>query len=394
MYPELILKPGRERSVYNRHPWLFSGAVKKLPAAAEGDIIRIVSSDGRTLAYGFYSSLSQIVCRMFEFSVDEHFVANRSYWQHKIENAYKVRKQPGLIGTSTDVYRLLHAEGDFMPGIICDIYGDLASVQILIRGTEQIKDVLLDVIREVSGIKHIYLKTKKSSSVIEQVEAGSSWINPPDEKTLVVTENDLKFYVDVETGQKTGFFIDQRDNRQLLRSLSNGKKVLNCFSYTGGFSVYAMAGGASLVHSIDSSKEACRLADDNMKLNFPSSDTHTSFAVDCFEFIRESEESYDIVILDPPAFAKSARAVENAARGYKELNMAAIKKIKSGGLIFTFSCSQNIDKDLFRKIVYSAAADARRNVRILSQLSQPSDHPINIFHPEGEYLKGLLIRVE
>lgn len=393
MYQQLIIKSGRERSIYNRHPWLFSGAVKQLPNAGEGDIVQVCSNHGDVLAYGFYSSANQIVCRMFEFNTDATFVADATYWYQKVQHAFELREKY-VLNTETNAYRLLHAEGDFLPGIICDVYNSIASVQILVKGTQLIQDILLNAIMDIAGVKHIYLKTKKSSKVIEQVSASTDWINPPEEVKTIVKEHGLQFFVDVEKGQKTGFFIDQRENRRLLQQFCSGKKILNTFSYTGGFSAYALAGGASLVHSVDISKEACQLCDENIRLNFPSLNKHQSFAADCFDYIKTADTDYDIIILDPPAFAKNARAVDNAARGYKELNMAAIKKIKAGGLIFTFSCSQNIDRDLFRKIVFSAAADARRNVRILYQFTQPADHPVNIFHPEGEYLKGLLLEVE
>lgn len=392
MYKQLILKSGRERSLYHRHPWLFSGGVKQAPEADEGDIIQVRSNHGDVLGYGFYSTRSQIVCRLFEFTQDETFVADATYWQSKVAAAYALRKQH-VISPQTTCYRLLHAEGDFLPGIICDVYHNVASVQLLIKGTERLQSDLLDAIKQVTGVNSIYLKTKKSSQMMEGVENSSGWIGEPATQKTEVLENGLRFWVDVEYGQKTGFFIDQRDNRKLLQQFSAGKKVLNTFSYTGGFSLYALAGGASMVHSVDISKEACTLCDENVALNF-SQAPHTSYSADCFDFIKQQAETYDVIVLDPPAFAKNARAVDNASRGYKELNMAAIKKIKPGGIIFTFSCSQNIDRDLFRKIVFGAAADARRNVRILHQLTQPADHPVNIFHPEGEYLKGLVLQVD
>lgn len=391
MYKNIILRSGRERSIINRHPWIFSGAVKTMPAAAEGEIVAVRTNNMDLLGYGFFSSESQIVCRLFEFGKEEKNI-DQDYWTRKIERAYTLRKEE-VIRSNTNCYRLLHAEGDFLPGIIADVYHETASVQILIKGTELIKDMLIAAIMQVSGAQHVFMKTKKSSRIIENINTSNAWIHAPENAENICLENGLRFKVDVENGQKTGFFIDQRDNRQLLRQQSQGKKVLNTFSYTGGFSVYALAGGASLVHSVDISKEACRLCDENIALNFPGAN-HQSFAEDSFSFLKNMEEQYDIVVLDPPAFAKNARAVNNAARGYKELNLAAIRKIRSGGLIYTFSCSQNIDRDLFRKIVFSAAADAQRNVRIIAQFTQPADHPVNIYHPEGEYLKGLLLQVE
>ena len=393
MYKKLFLKSGRERSLYNRHPWLFSGGVKQAPQAAEGEIIQVCSNHGDLLGYGFYSTHSQIVCRLFEFTQDEQLIIDETYWLNKVKMAYALRSAH-VLNAETNCYRLLHAEGDFTPGIICDIYNNVASVQLLIKGTELIQEQLIRAIEQITGVEHVFLKTKKSSQMMEGVESGTRWTtNPPVSKTEV-TENNIRFLVDVEHGQKTGFFIDQRDNRQLLTHFAKDKKVLNTFSYTGGFSLYALAGGASLVHSVDISKDACSMCDENVTLNFPDCKIHESFSADCFDFIKQQAEQYDVIVLDPPAFAKNARSVDNAARGYKELNMAAIKKIKSGGIIFTFSCSQNIDRDLFRKIVFGAAADARRNVRIIHQLTQPADHPVNIFHPEGEYLKGLVLQVE
>lgn len=389
-YKALILKPKKERAVIHRHPWLFTGAIHHTPPDVEnGEIVEIRGNDNGLLGYGFFNPNSQICCRIFEFTQNPVEI-NEAYWGAKMQRAYQLRQN--IVDLShTNCYRLLHAEGDFFPGIIADVYGDVVVAQILIKGTEKLIPVIEQELYKL-GYKHIYLKTKTSSQTIEGINA-TDWLGEAVQMPLNVVENAQKFNVNVETGQKTGFFIDQRDNRELLKTFSAGKKVLNTFCYTGGFSVYALAGGATEVHSVDISKDAIAQCEENILLNGYNS-KHTAIAQDCFEYLKQTDVDYDIMVLDPPAFAKNARSVPNATRGYKELNMVAMKKIKPGGLIFTFSCSQNIDKMLFQKIVFGAAADARRNVRILKHLNQPPDHPVSIFHPEGEYLKGLLLWVE
>lgn len=393
LYPSLILKTGRERSTTQRHPWIFSGAVQHLPKSAEnGSIVEVLDIGKNLLGYGFFSPDSQITCRLFEFTNQALDVMGPDYWRGKVLRAYQLRQQY-LLNERTNCYRLLHAEGDFFPGIITDVYGEVAVVQLLIKGVERIYPFVVEAFQEL-GIRNIYLKNKQNTGFLEQVNLPNGWLTPDEWlDKLTVKENDLKFRIDFEKGQKTGFFLDQRDNRDLLKQYSAGKKVLNAFSYTGGFSVYALAGGATEVHSVDVSKDAIQLGEENVALNFEKA-VHQSYAVDCFEYLRETEHAYDIMVLDPPAFAKNARSVPNATRGYKELNLKGLKKVKPGGLIFTFSCSQHIDKDLFRKIIFGAAMDAGRNVRILHQLTQPNDHPINIYHPESEYLKGLVLYVE
>lgn len=391
MFPQLILKPKKERAFVHRHPWIFSGAVATTPKVENGEIVEVISNEGKLLGYGFYSPFSQIVCRVFEFDPKDK-VIDGAYWKEKIRKALEIRKQ--LIDFSqTDCYRLLHAEGDFLPGVIADAYGKSLVVQLLIKGTERLIEELKNAFLEL-GFEHIYLKTKQSSQILENINEELTWLTPPIQLPVVVRENGVKLKVDFEKGQKTGFFLDQRVNRQIAGNFSEGKNVLNTFCYTGGFSVYALQGGAKTVHSVDSSKDAIAMCDENVSLN-EYSDRHTSYVADCFDFLKAADPNfYDIIILDPPAFAKSARKVENATRGYKELNMLGMKRIKPGGLILTFSCSQNVDKLLFQKIVFGAAADVGRNVRILQHLGQPLDHPVNIFHPEGEYLKGLLLYVE
>ncbi|MDJ1501310.1 class I SAM-dependent rRNA methyltransferase [Xanthocytophaga agilis] len=393
MYPSLVLKSGRDRSVNNRHPWIFSGGVKQLPKAENGDIVEVLDNQGNRLAYGFYSPQSQIICRLFEFSSLPIDFSQPDYWHQKIQSAYEIRKKY-VLTAQTNCCRLLHAEGDFLPGVIADLYDDLVVLQLLIKGSEKIAPHIIGGLQKI-GVRYIYLKNKHNPGFREEVVLENGFLTSNTlQDSKVVLENGVKFAIDFEKGQKTGFFLDQRDNRALLQNYSQGKKVLNAFSYTGGFSIYALAGGASEVHSVDISKDAVQLADENSTLNFGKDVIHKAIAEDCFEYLKNTQEEYDVIVLDPPAFAKNAKAVPNASRGYKELNLKGIKKIKPGGILFTFSCSQNIDRDLFRKIIFSAAADAHRNVRILHQLTQPLDHPVNIFHPEGEYLKGLVLQVE
>ncbi len=384
------LKPKKEKAVLNKHPWVFSGAVAKANAK-DGDIVEVVDADNRFLAYGFYSSESQIVCRLFEWDKSNNKFDD-VYWSAKIDRAIQLRKSI-IDFTSTNAYRLLHAEGDFLPGLIADVYKDTLVLQISIKGIEQRKELFFDIFRK-AGYSFIYLRSSGSSKKNLDVKSDGLWIAGENKGPFEVMENGLKFMVDVVEGQKTGFFLDQRDNRELVKRFSSNKKVLNAFSYTGGFSVYAQAGGAEEVHSLDISGDAVKGADENVLLNFPTA-SHKSIAKDCFEYLKDMQENYyDLIILDPPAFAKSAAAVDRAARGYKDINMRAFRKIKKGGVLFTYSCSQHITKDLFQKIIFGAAADSGRNVRILFQLHQPADHPVNLYHPEGEYLKGLALWVE
>ncbi|WP_338791571.1 class I SAM-dependent rRNA methyltransferase [Bernardetia sp. MNP-M8] len=416
-YPILLLKKNREKSILNQHPWIFSGAVQKMPKAQNGEIIAVQDASGRILGYGFFDTNSQITCRIFEFTrfhdKEVEFVADEAYFHQKIRNAYNLREKY-LINSSTNAYRLLHAEGDFFSGVIVDIYDNIASVQLLIKGTQRIAEYIFSGIRAI-GIEHIYLHIKESTRNIEgfgdekneiqqgwQLEEGQTESDIP-VIPVQILENNLKFKVDVVDGQKTGFFIDQRENRELVKQYSKNKSVLNCFGYTGGFSVYAIDGGAKKVVSVDISKEATQEANQNVALNFNSlmraNKNHEAIAQDCFEYLKgldasNEEEQFDIIILDPPAFAKNKRSLPKATRGYINLNELGFKKVKSGGLVFTFSCSGSVSKDLFRKVVFTAAAEAGRKVRIVHQLTQPLDHPINIYHPEGEYLKGLVLQVE
>jgi 23S rRNA (cytosine1962-C5)-methyltransferase len=384
----VILAKGRDKSVINKHPWIFSGGIAQMPNAENGDVVQVCDFKLKPLALGFFSTKSQISVRLFEFveldSIPE------DYWDKKVQNAFNLRQQ--LLPKDTNCYRLLHAEGDFLPGIIADVYDEVLVLQVLIKGIERILTKLIRTFNQL-GFQNIYLKNKELSNNIEGVNLENKWLsgNPiPNPKVL---EHGVPFSVDVINGQKTGFFLDQRPNRLWLGSLSAGKKVLNTFSYTGGFSMYALANGASEVVSVDISKDAINQANLNSE-SLELSAKHTGVAADCFDYIKNCSDDFDIIVLDPPAFAKHKNAVNNAARGYKELNLQALRKVKPGGLVFTFSCSQHISSDLFRKIVFAAAADSGRNVRILNLLSQGQDHPINIYHPEGEYLKGLILQVE
>ncbi len=387
-YPDLILRSGRDRSVRHRHPWLFSGGVKVHPKAGPGEIVAIKTTGGDLLAYGFFNPNSRIICRLFEFT-DTERTFSRDYWVSKVQNAWNLRKR--FLPANTNCFRLLHAEGDFLPGVIADVYDDVVVVQVLTKGSELVLEHLLAGLVEL-GFKNVYLKNKEAAERREGVELENGWLLGDGATTREVVEHGLRFHVDFAAGQKTGFFLDQRENRRLVGEHSKGARVLNAFSYTGGFSLYALANGAAHVDSVDVSKSAVELAEANVRLNFPDAE-HSAIASDCFDFLRNEEHKYDLIVLDPPAFARDARSVQNAARGYKDLNMNAIKRLVPGGLLFTFSCSGSVDRDLFRKIVFGAAADANRDVRVLHQLSQPFDHPVNIYHPEGEYLKGLVLEV-
>ncbi|MFN6945953.1 MAG: class I SAM-dependent rRNA methyltransferase [Cytophagaceae bacterium] len=391
--PIIKLKKGRDRSILKRHPWIFSGGIEGKVPAEDGDIVEIQDVSNNFLAYGFYSTTSQISCRLFEFDKEKNAFQTVDYWKEKIHNALLLRKS--LIDTTrTNAYRLLHAEGDFFPGLIADAYNDVLVLQVLIKAVEKLLPLLKDALTEL-GFKNIYVRAKSSSTKLEDINPLSGWLSGEANNPVTVMENGLLFNVDFIEGQKTGFFIDQRDNRLFLQAYAQDKTVLNAFSYSGGFSVYALAGMAKEVHSLDISAAATNLAEENVALNGLPKEKHKSITDDCFDFLKDMpDDFYDLIVLDPPAFAKNARAVENASRGYKQINMKAIKKIKPGGILFTYSCSQNINNDLFRKILFGAAADVRRNVRIIQQLHQPLDHPINIYHPEGEYLKGLVLWVE
>lgn len=384
---KIILHKGKEKSIKNKHPWVFSGALSSKEKFANGEIVEVQSFDKKVLGYGFWDNNSQIVCKLFHFEV--HVPFDKTYWFAKFENAWALRMQLIDIG-QTNVFRALHAEGDFMPGIICDVYGDTAVIQKMMEGIQSIQDFLVDFLK-TKDIQYFYAKTNKVAGKSAELQEG--WIGEAPAQPIVVKENGILFKIDVEKGQKTGFFVDQRENRALLETFSKGKTVLNTFSFSGGFSMYAARGGADKVISVDISKIANDDCEENFKLNAFQTQ-HQAVTQDCFTYLREVQEKFDVIVLDPPAFAKSSAKVMNAARGYKDLNLLAFSLLKEKGYLFTFSCSQHIDKVLFQKIVFGAAADSGRQVRIIRWLSQPSDHPVNIYHPEGDYLKGLLLYVE
>lgn len=393
MYPRLILQKGRERPVLLGHPWIFSGAVCSEPQAAEGDMVAVCDHKHQVLAHGFYSPASQIRCRLFDFSSITQTPFGDGYWRQRITQAAELRRR-FFDPSHTNAWRLLHAEGDRMPGVIADVYDQSVVIQLLIRGSERLLPILESTLFDL-GYKYLYLKQKSVTRHMEGLQQESGWLTtPPLEYPIRIREHDCLFEVDPVGGQKTGFFLDQRENRRLVGQYSPKRRVLNAFSYTGGFSVYALKGGATSVDSVDSSQAAVDQSLRNAQLN----DLHTphrAIVADCFDFLKQSKPGeYDLMILDPPAFAKKAGAVPNALRGYKELNLEAMRKISAGGLLFSFSCSQAIDPLLFRKMLFGAAVDARRQVRLLQYLGQPADHPVDVGHPEGEYLKGWLMAVD
>ncbi|QCR21921.1 class I SAM-dependent rRNA methyltransferase [Pontibacter sp. SGAir0037] len=390
---KLYLAPGKEHSLKRFHPWVFSGAIRKADGEpVEGDIVEVYSSKREFLGLGHYAPGS-IAVRIFSF---EQVEPDYTFWKNKVQQAYDYRKRLHLIGhEQTDVYRLLYAEGDGAPGLIIDVYKDTAVVQTHTVGMYNARQMVAQALQEVLGsaLKAVYDKSAESLPPKASVKAENGYLFGESSGGVVVTENGNQFFVDWESGQKTGFFIDQRENRDLLARYSKGKSVLNTFCYTGGFSVYALNAGAKEVHSVDVSKKAIELTVKNGELS-QAPERHEAFAMDTFEFLKGKEERYDVIILDPPAFAKSQNVRHNALMGYKRLNAEAMKKIKPGGILFTFSCSQVVDKYLFSNTVMAAAIEAGRSIKIMHHLSQPADHPISIFHPEGEYLKGLVLMVD
>ena len=388
-FTRITLNNGKEHSLKRFHPWVFSGAIKKLSGEVEeGDVVEVFSAQNEFLGMGHVQKGS-IAVRIFSF---EKINPDADFWRRKIQKAYDYRQSIGLADNpNTNVFRLVYGEGDGLPGLIIDYYNGTCVMQAHSIGMFIDKEKIVAALKDVLGEKLKAVYDKSSETLPKHIEAKNSYLFGKSDVQEVI-ENGNKFLIDWEGGQKTGFFIDQRDNRQLLASYSKDKTVLNTFCYTGGFSVYSAKAGAKEVHSVDSSKKAIELTDKNITLNDITN--HKSFAVDTFDFLKDKENIYDIIILDPPAFAKSRDVKHNAVMGYKRLNAEAIKQIKPGGLLFTFSCSQVVDKYLFNSTIMSAAIVAGRNVKILHQLSQPADHPINIFHPEGEYLKGLVLYVE
>jgi 23S rRNA (cytosine1962-C5)-methyltransferase len=392
---KLYLKPKKEESILRFHPWIFSGAVSSIKGnPEEGDLIEVYSSDNTFLAIGHYQ-IGSIVVRILSF---EQTDIDYSFWLSRIKTAYELRITLRLIESNyNNTYRLIHGEGDFLPGLIVDIYDKTAVVQAHSIGMHYAGEMMAKAICEILGdnIKRIYYKSEGTLPFKANLNETNGYLYNIDEQISYESlEKGLRFNIDWLKGQKTGFFIDQRENRSLLESYSKDKSVLNMFCYTGGFSVYAMRGGATRVHSVDSSSKAISLTNENIDLNFPGDNRHESFAEDAFKYMESIDDKYDLIVLDPPAFAKHRDALRNALQGYRKLNSIALKKIKPGGIIFTFSCSQIVSKQDFRLAVFSAAAQSGRKVRILHQLTQPADHPVNIYHPEGEYLKGLVLYVE
>jgi len=387
------LKPKKEESLLRFHPWVFSGAIQRMDGEpVEGDLVEVLDNKRNFLAIGHYQ-IGSITVRIVSF---EKVPVDDSFWDHKIQQAFALRVSLGLVNPKTNnIYRLVHGEGDSLPGLIVDIYDNTAVMQAHSVGMHETRETLARAIVEnVPGVQHVYYKSETTLPFKAPITPEDGYLIGNETAEFVALENGLQFQVDWLHGQKTGFFIDQRENRSLLERYSAGKSVLNMFCYTGGFSVYALRGGAKLVHSVDSSVKAIELTDKNVEFTFPEDSRHQSFAEDAFKYLNNIEDQYDLIILDPPAFAKHRDALRNALKGYKRLNAKAFEKIKPGGILFTFSCSQVVTKDQFRLAVFSAAAESKRNVRILHQLSQPADHPINIYHPEGEYLKGLVLWVE
>lgn len=393
MYRNIYLKKGKEESLKRFHPWVFSGALNKIDEGInEGDIVRVFSNTGDFLAVGHFQ-IGSIAVRVLSF---EDIEINGKFWEERLASALETRKAIGVAdNNSGDTYRLVHGEGDNLPGLVIDCYGKTAVMQAHSVGMHTCRHEIANSLVKIMGgnIENVYYKSETTLPFKAELGQENGFIIGESNDDTAV-ENGLKFHVDWLKGQKTGFFVDQRDNRTLLEHYAKGRNVLNMFCYTGGFSVYAMRGGANLVHSVDSSAKAIALTDANMALNFPNDSRHKSFCEDAFKFLDASENTYDLVILDPPAFAKHRSALHNALKGYTRLNAKAFSKIKPGGIMFTFSCSQVVTKDNFRAAVFTAAATANRRVRILHQLHQPADHPINIYHPEGEYLKGLVLYVE
>lgn len=393
MYKNLYLRRGKEESLKRFHPWVFSGAVHHIEGEPEeGEVVRVLTAEGRFVAVGHWQ-IGSIAVRVLAF---EDITIDGAFWEQRIRVACDVRRSIGVSGRSdNDTYRLVHGEGDNLPGLVIDVYGPTAVMQAHSVGMHMDREAIADALLRAAGetVKNVYYKSETTLPFKAGLGQENGFIRGEADENVAV-ENGLRFYIDWLKGQKTGFFVDQRDNRSLLERYARGRSVLNMFCYTGGFSVYAMRGGAQLVHSVDSSAKAVDLVNRNMELNFPGDTRHEAFAEDAFKYLDEMGDRYDLIILDPPAFAKHKEALRNALKGYTRLNAKAFEKIKPGGILFTFSCSQVVTKDNFRTAVFTAAALSGRRVRILHQLHQPADHPVNIYHPEGEYLKGLVLYVE
>lgn len=387
------LKPKREENVLRFHPWIFSGAIQRMIGETpnEGDLVRVTDHTGRFLAVGHYQ-VGSIMVRILSFTdcpIDDAF------WHDRIAKSYALRRTLKLTGTNgTNAYRLVHGEGDNLPGLIIDIYGSTAVMQAHSVGMHYVRQVLAKAVTDIiPEVQNVYYKSEGTMPFKAPVRPTDGYLIGC-EDDMIATENGLKFYANWLDGQKTGFFVDQRDNRALLEHYADGREVLNMFCYTGGFSFYAMRGNAKLVDSVDVSAKAIELTNRNIELNFGADPRHKAFAIDAFKYLEDIKDKYDLIVLDPPAFAKHRDAIRNALRGYQRINAAALKQIRPGGILFTFSCSQAVSKEQFRLAVFSAAAESKRSVRIMHLLTQPADHPVNIYHPEGEYLKGLVLYVE
>ena len=391
-YKRILLKRGKEDSLRRFHPWVFSGAIARLDdGIEEGDVVDVCTNDGQFIAVGHYQ-IGSIAVRVLDFAqraIDKAFFAER------LQKAFQLRKSLGLIRPDNNAFRLVHGEGDFLSGLVVDVYGSTAVVQAHSPGMHFSRDMIASALVDVTGgmLSNVYYKSETTLPYKAELDPQNDYIVGGYDTNIAV-ENGLRFRVDWLRGQKTGFFVDQRDNRSLLERYAQGRSVLNMFCYTGGFSFYAMRGSARLVHSVDSSAKAIQLTNENVELNFPGDGRHQAFEDDAFKFLNGIDGKYDLIVLDPPAFAKHKSALKNALVGYRKLNAKAFEKILPGGILFTFSCSQAVSKEQFRLAVFSAAAQSGRKVRILHQLTQPADHPVNIYHPEGEYLKGLVLYVE
>ncbi len=388
------LKAKKEESLRRFHPWVFSGAIDRMDGQPEeGDLVRVVAKNGDFLAVGQYQ-IGSIAVRILSFE-DEPI--DDDFFRRRLQVAFELRQALGLIrGDENNAYRLVHGEGDNLPGLVIDVYAHTAVMQAHTPGMHYLRRRLAEALIQVAGadIRHVYYKSETTLPYKADLDPQNGYLIGGEGNTDIAVENGLKFHVDWLKGQKTGFFVDQRDNRSCVEHYAKGRNVLNMFCYTGGFSFYAMRGGANLVHSVDSSAQAIELTRRNVELNFPGDKRHEAICEEAFKYLDSAGDQYDLIILDPPAFAKHRRVLHNALIGYRRLNAKAFEKIRPGGILFTFSCSQAVSKEDFRYVVFTAAAQSGRRVRILHQLHQPADHPISIYHPEGEYLKGMVLYVE
>ncbi|WP_314662494.1 class I SAM-dependent rRNA methyltransferase [Prevotella aurantiaca] len=403
MYKKIVLKKGKEESLLRKHPWVFSGAILKMDETLEeGELVQVYTHNGNFIGVGHFQ-IGSITVRILSFS---DVSIDADFWQSRLKAAWAVREAIGVIRPEGDgacttgetvntTYRLVHGEGDNLPGLIVDVYGTTCVLQAHSVGMHVSRFAIADALRAVMGekIDSIYYKSETTLPFKAELGQENGFLYGDTDNNIAI-ENGLKFHIDWLRGQKTGFFIDQRENRSLLEYYAKGRSVLNMFCYTGGFSVYAMRGGAKMVHSVDSSAKAVELTNENIALNFPGDNRHAAICEDAFKYLDDNDGKYDLIVLDPPAFAKHRSALKNGLRGYTRLNVKGFERIKKGGILFTFSCSQVVTKENFRQAVFTAAAQAGRKVRILHQIHQPADHPINIYHLEGEYLKGLVLYVE